>query len=373
MRKTQKFFGILGIAGLLSFTFFPLTYLQEVKAASVVLYGDLSADGGFPVTPGTITSAPDVALGSTNTDIYFSFTPSAEYGAGDTVTFLFDGFTAGTLATCAATTSDADLDLSNDVSGTVSFTTIGTSPAATFTMIAATTGAVANGVEFCVRASSVPATAGNYSVSYWDEKSAAENDYGATLVYVGEDNDVLIEAVVSSGLALAIKLPDTVTTLDTVGVSDTDDASACVSLSGTDGTSGMGVIDSSTIGECSYRIAGGTNNASGMNITVLADTYLTSGSHDITETGSDVSAGTENYTFQASGTGLTIAGTYNTQEPVPSTDDGDVETQIFNTTAPIDVTTETDWMTLTHRLGISTSTPSGAYSSTLTVRAYSNS
>lgn len=315
---------------------------NKVKAAEVRSYIDLTGDSTPNVAPATVTTPPEVAT-STATNFFVSYAASTtQFAAANTITITLPAaFT--TPVTCTPTpTTDADLDSTPDGSLAVNGNTF------TYTFSAATTAAIANGVEICVRATT-PAANGNYSISISDNN---DSDNSAALIYVGtiaasDTNDVTVTATVPVVLSLSIRNPST-----------TAITNSCA----------LGVLNPASTNTCAYRIAAGTNGTAGMSVHVVADALLNSGGNDINNVADGtVTTGAEEYGVTlTAGAGWTLIAPFNSgDDPITTTQ------QEFQDRATIvDDSNTANWTTVTHRASITSSTVTGAYDQVVTYRAY---
>ncbi len=314
---------------------------NEVEAAEVRSYIDLTADSAPNVAPATVTTQPEVAT-STATNFYISYAASTtQFAAANTITITLPAaFTSP--ATCASSTTDADLDTTTDGAVTVNGNTF------TYTFTAATTTAIASGVEICVRATT-PASNGNYSVSISDTN---DSDNSAALIYVGtiaasDTNDVTVTATVPVVLSLSIRNPST-----------TANTNSCA----------LGVLNPASVNTCAYRIAAGTNGSAGMSVHVVADNLLNSGANDINNVADGtVTAGSEEHGVTlTAGTGWTLIAPFNAgDDPVTTT-----QQEFQERATVVDDSNTANWTTVTHRASITSSTVVGSYDQVVTYRAY---
>ena len=304
--------------------------------AATVLPSSVKAAGvSVSVTPNEITA-------NTATDVTVTFTPSAEYASGDTITLTWDS--GVTVADAGTSTTDADGDGTTDGSASVS------SPTYTYTFSAATTQASTNGVSLAMN---VTADTGIYSVSVTD----SAGNYGAALIYVGDDNDVTVTAVVQPTLSFAIRTTN-----------DTADTNTC----------DLGVLTISDVAECSYRLKVATNANNGYTVSITTDGDLRrSGTGDVADADdidliaedSTVTAGTEGYGIAFDGgsiTGGTVteSGDFNDDDtPLPTTITTLMTTDGNNNPSNPDTT---NTALGTHRAAIDADTNTGNYSQTVT-------
>lgn len=341
-RRFSGFALILVLAS--SLTFLPT--LLKVNAASVVAYIDLTLQAA--TAPSTISAPPEIAV-STSDEFYYSYVASStEFASTNVITInVPSGFTG--VATCAAPTTDADGSGGADGAVSVVGNTI------TYTFSGATTTAATTGVEICF-AATTPATVGNYSINHTDTN---DSDVGAALIYVGDDNDVTVTATVPTTLTLAIKNPST-----------TADTNACA----------LGTLNPTGVNTCSYRIASGTNSASGLTVRVVADNQLntagdTADINDInTGVNTNIDAGVEEYGayVSAAGSAFSIETGWTAYNDIPTTADTEAEEAIVSANASVDDSSVSNWATITHGASITAATPGGSYDQIVTYRAYAN-
>lgn len=327
----------ISVIVLASFSLVPIN-LAKVQAAGVALTIVTPSNGEFNA--------------STQTDVSFRYLASAtQFASGNTVIVTISPALAGAVSACATPTTDADGDTTTDGSFG-SFTTTG----ATYTFSAATTTATTgSGVTFCLRFANTTTT-GIYSIAVTDNN---DNDFGAALVYVGDDNDVTITAVVAPTLAMAIR-----------NNADTADTNACA----------LGSLTVSAVNTCDYRIKVTTNAASGYTVNFLADGDLRrSGSGDVADAddidlvveNNTVSAGTEAYGValtggSATGGSITESGNFNDDDtPIPNT-----STSLYTASGPNNpgATDTTNTALVTHRAAIDGGTNTGNYNQVVTYR-----
>ena len=131
-----------------------------------------------------------------------------------------------------------------------------------------------------------PSTGGNYTYKIFVDYLSQDPDMGAALQYVGNTNQVKVTAIVKPILTFAIR--------------NTADNAEQATVSGLK-TCALGVLDTTAVITCSYRLKVGTNSASGYTVSYISDTNLTNGSYSMTNAAagsngsSPASAGTEQY------------------------------------------------------------------------------
>lgn len=231
----------------------------------------------------TVTLTPSALTASTATDLTFSYTASADYASGNTVSIVAP--VGMTIANCSSGTTDADGDSTPDGSGAVSSQTY------TYTFTTSTTNADTTGVDFCINLS---AATGNYGVSFTDVKTAsANNDYGGALVYVGSANIVSVSAQVQPALSFVIR-----------NAADNGNTNACA----------LGTLSLVAVSTCAYRLKITTNTGTGFTVQVNSDGDLRiSGSGNVADNldidtvaeNSTVTSGTEGYGIALSSGSIT--------------------------------------------------------------------
>lgn len=238
-----------------------------VNAAGITL----TADSGS----GASAYGADIAL-STATDVTFAWTASGStYATNDTVVFeIRDNTSARALiaGTPAVAGGGADTDLDDDASADGSFGyTAGT---ATYTVTAPlnVTG-TGMSLEF-----QVPAlTAGIYTVVMVDN---GQQDVGAVLLYVDDDNDVTIKARVQPELSFAIR---TYTDEQNLG-DDNQDTPSVAPSNETDNICDMGSLSEASVASCQYRLKVYTNASSGYTVKIATDGDLSkNGTGDVAD------------------------------------------------------------------------------------------
>jgi hypothetical protein len=150
--------------------------------------------------------------------------------------------------------------------------------------------------------------------------------------------------------------------------SDTSDTNAC----------NLGVLDTTTVDTCGYRLKPSTNSSSGYTVQIDSDGDLRkSGSGDVADDldidliveNNTVSAGTEGYGIalnggSATGGNITESGDFNDDDtPIPFTN-----TDIYTSDGPNapSATDTTNTALVTHRASVDSDTETGNYSHTVT-------
>ena len=234
---------------------------------------------GVAVTLGSATIAISTAYNSTIT-----FTPATVMPTSSTVTLYYPAYTDTGLVNGDVTmikTGDANftsaataVDLANDK---VVFTITASGNLNTsnpFIITFANSHLVSSG------------TGANYTFSVTSDNLSGGGDYGAAVQYVGNTNQVKVTAIVKPILTFAIR--------------NTADNAEQATVSGLK-TCALGVLTTTTVSTCDYRLKVGTNSVSGYTVAYISDTNLTNGSYTITNAAagsngsSPASAGTEQY------------------------------------------------------------------------------
>jgi len=331
--KNKKILTILIIGVLLAVNLF--VYQEQVNAAGVSVDVTAPSNAEFDA--------------STDTDVTFDYTTSAtEFASADTITVIISPAVASAVADCASPTTDLDDDSTPD-GAFGSLTTTG----AVYTLTAATTQANSGDAEMCLNFQ-VDTVAGIYSIALYDDN---DNDYGAALIYVGDDNDVTVTAQVQPTLSFAIR-----------NSADTSDTNAC----------DLGVLDTASVDTCLYRLKPATNAASGYTVQINSDGDLRrSGSGDVVDSedidqvteGTTVGAGTEDYGIafnggSATGGNITESGDFNDDDtPIPISS----ATNLYTSDGPNNpsATDTTNTALVTHRAAMDNGTVVGDYSHTV--------
>ncbi|MDQ6985024.1 MAG: hypothetical protein Q9M91_00360 [Candidatus Dojkabacteria bacterium] len=301
-----------------------------------------------------VTASPIEFAATTATDVTVSFTSGAEYAIGETIVLDVVSSSAATLGGALTDCGTATTTVGGGA-GSFGFS----SGTATYTFSAASTTATTT-ASLCIR---FPATTaqGSYSISLTD----SVGNFGAELVYVGNDNDVFVSAIVRPTLSFNIR-----------NITDTADTNVCA----------MGAVDTSSLptadatvtageGECGYSLAIATNAANGFQATIQADQVFQNGAADTianVTNGAAFSAGTEAYGLAwvnpgtaAAGEGITENGNFSTNStPVPLS-----ATNFISGTGPVTYTAGTDATDVTevvHGFAVSSATNTGLYSHTIT-------
>ncbi len=329
------------------FKSFLIVLLAVIAFATAAMYTTQKASAAGV----TVSVSPNEIAATTTTAVQVSFTSPAEYASGDTITLTWDS--GVTLTNATTPTTDADGDATNDGSSSVSGQTY------TYTFSASTTTASSGGVTFDMQ---VSAPTGIYSVAIVD----SQGNYGAALIYVEDANDVLVTAQVQPQLSFVIR-----------NAGDTADTNTC----------DLGVLTTTSVSTCSYRLKVATNAASGYTISVKTDGDLRkSGSGDVADAldidpvteDTVVTAGTEAYGIAFNGGSITSGGTV-----TEVGDFNDDDTPLYNTTVtnlltassnnnPLASGDTTNTSLVTHRATVDADTATGNYTQVVTYYVVAN-
>lgn len=353
--KLHKFISLLTVFALM-LSIFAIALRGRVNAAGVA-----------------VTATPNSIAASTATEVTLHFHPSAtEYASTNFITVAVSPTLANALANCATATTDADGDTTPD-GAFGAFTTSG----ATYTFTAATTTAVAGGVNLCL---SFNTTQTSYGVSITDNGN--DGDFGAALLYVGDDNDVNVTANIAPTLSFNIR-----------NVADSSDINVCDL--GTVNTATLSPNDDNVVdpgrGECGYGLAVGTNAANGFQVQIASDAALNNATASITNIAENgaITSGTEGYgldfiqaatTGRNPGTGaydqpITINGNFNDTTATWDTPVPQAATNFVSYNNGIRYVAGTDASDLTlviHGIGVGSGTPSGFYDQLVTYTVTAN-
>lgn len=324
------------------------------SAGIVMLLGVGSSATGTLTYPVLNQSEAEVAI-STGSDVYVKFkTSAAEYASDDYV--IITASVGLTLADCGSPTTDADGDATGDISyRTLSGQTL------TYHFSQATTLANSASVDFCLNITT-PATPGNYSIIMTDSKAGGAEDFGAALLYVGDDNDVLVHAIVQAELEFRIR-----------NYADTADTNDC----------DLGVLSSSAVSTCNYRLKVRTNASDGYTISWTSDGGLDTadGVSDIdavTEADGSVTTGVEEYGVAFYGGENTDATSSCTEQNIWNDDDSPVSTTAVSLLVcdgpnqPTSSGETTNTSAMDHKASIDASSMSGNYEQVVTYYVTAN-
>jgi hypothetical protein len=336
-----------------------------VFSLSLSFYGSLTTKAKAAGRSVTLTPA---SIAASATDVTITYTTSAsEYASGNTIVFAFSPALSNAVANCTAADTDADNNATPD-GAFGSLTTTG----AVYTFTSSTAVATSTGISLCLRFNT---SQSSYSVAFTD--TGNDTDYGAALLYVADDNDVIVSADINPSLSFNIR-----------DLGDTTDTNTCDLGTVTPSTaSPNGDTVDDGAGECGYSLAIGTNAASGFQAQITSGGSLTNGSVNMTNITEDTSitSGTEGYgldfiapaqTGRNPGTGapdvtITENGNFTDDDtPIPAS-----PTNFVSYTSGIRYTaggSATDTTRVVHGLAVSTDTIAGHYTQMVTYTVTAN-
>ena len=298
------------------------------------------------ITTLTVVPTSSVALATTNVTLTFSPVPSIT--TGTILQISYDpAFTGGSSLDFNDITISGTNFSSKVCSGFIAgyFTCTVTTSAPIVTPVTILIGGVHKLTN--------PA-AGNYSFSVTANIGGTGTtfDAGAGLAYIAGANQVVINALVVPVLSLDLYNSGSLTLMT--------DPNTC----------NLGALSINTISTCAYDIGIGTNNAGGAVLSAQAAGGMISGSNTLAAaTGIGLTAGTEAYGFHISGNGTVFSaiGSYATGvQAVPGS-----ATQISGSLAVSNKATLVQHINITHSAAVSTSTPTGNYSQTVSYTVFS--
>jgi len=330
-------------------------YVPAGDAAIVTLRVGVNTTPGIPFPASMDDQASAEVAAATAADVHIRFASSAaQFAAGDTVTIIASSPVAITNA-CATPTTDADLD------GVVDGSAAAVGNQYTYTFSAGTTAALAS-VDFCLRVAGL--TAANYSFLMGSSIAAgggANNDYGGSLLYVGDANDMVITAQVEAA-ELEFRIRNNV---------DTADQNSC----------DLGTLTTGQVSTCNYRLKVRTTATNGYSMSWTSDGDLdTAGGATIASIGvsTAVTAGTEGYGVEFFPGANTDGGTCTAQniwaaapdDPVSTTPTSLVACTKANLPAGSGALLYTH--TMDHKAAIDAATVAGFYNQTVTYYVTAN-
>jgi uncharacterized delta-60 repeat protein len=300
----------------------------------------------------SLTITPNNGLENVAQEVDVTYTSGGGFVNGDMIQLTWD---AGiTLANCATPTTDADGDLTNDGSSSVTGQTY------TYTY----SGNATSSVDLCM---SVQGLSGNYAVTLNDDNGS----FSSALYYINpEGGDVNVIANIAPTLSFNIRNIDDSADLN---VCNFGDVSTSTPIPNTNGT-----VDS---GECGYSLAVGTNSSTGFTMQMSSNGALTNGVSNINNV---VDNGTWSAGEEAYGIAQVIVGQTG-RDPLSGDYDQSLtrEGNFLTDTTPVP-TTATDFVTYTdgvqyeagnldtdvtkviHGLVVGAGTPAGSYSQVVT-------
>jgi uncharacterized delta-60 repeat protein len=299
-----------------------------------------------------LTITPNNGLESVAQEVDVTYTSGGGFVNGDVIQLTWD---AGiTLANCTTPTTDADGDLTNDGSSSVTGQTY------TYTY----SGNATSSVDLCM---SVQGLSGNYAVTLNDDNGS----FSSALYYINpEGGDVNVIANIAPTLSFNIRNIDDSADLNVCNFGDVSTSTPIPNVNG--------VVDG---GECGYSLAVGTNSSSGFTMQMSSNGQLSNGVSNINNV---LNNGTWSAGEEAYGIAQVIVGQTG-RDPLSGDYDQSLtrEGNFLTDTTPVP-TTATDFVTYTdgvqyeagnldtdvtkviHGLVVGAGTPAGSYSQVVT-------
>jgi hypothetical protein len=316
------------------------TLAFSVIAAGLIVSPNVNAAGV------AVTVTPSAAAVSTTGNIDLLFTTTNALPVGSKLTVLYPNTYTGTAAFT--------------INGAAATPVISAIAATSQTQAVLTTAAIINpatAVTVSVSGLTKPSILGNYSFTVYTSKG----DYGAVLQYVGDANVVQISAFVPLNLSFVIR--------DAADAANTN-------------TCDMGMLSTSAIGSCSYRLKIGTNATSGYTVSVQTSGNFTNGTKNFTNAaagsaGTLIAAGTEMYGVKASAGSITAPTPATMTLATPYSTSATNVVSYVNTApallatatgpnAPLVSADATNTMLIEHKAAINANTGAGLYTQTAT-------
>jgi hypothetical protein len=266
---------------------------------------------------------------------------------GSKIFLTYPNAYTGTLSTANTTVNTvAPSALTNSVGASTTTTTI------------TLANSVTSGATLTVAMSplTTPVTAGNYAFTF----TSSIGDLGGNFQYVGQANVVNVTASVPVSLSFVIR-----------DSGDTANTNVC----------DLGTASTASISSCSYRLKIATNAKNGYLVSFLTSGALTDGSYNVTDAaagaaGTTPAAGTENYGVNITAGSITGSGGTMTLATAFGTSVGNIVryNTASNTTiltankpnSPAASADTTNTSLVTHKLAISSTTPAGNYTQSVT-------
>lgn len=305
----------------------------------------------------SLSLTPATQAVSTAANIVLNFTPATGMTTGSTIALSYPSTYTATPATLTnadiAITKTGDANFTSAVSS--GFTTTG------FTITLTTAGTLNTSSAFAITVGGTnklrtPATASNNGFTI----STSAGDIGGALQYVGQANVVQVRAKINPTLSFIIR-----------DSTDTANTNTC----------DFGVVDTSAVYTCSYRLKVGTNASSGYTIAVTNSGDLTDGTSSLTNAavgsggsgGTAVAAGVETYgvvitpgTVTGSGGTVSVASAYNAGVTNAVSYVNTSSATVLTANRPNNPTAIGNTSLVTERLGVNASTPAGVFTKTET-------
>jgi hypothetical protein len=327
----KKISSLIILSGFFIASIFSFTLLQ-VEAAGVAV----------TVTPS------NAAVSSTGTNT-LAFTASSAIPVTAKITVLYPSSYTGTLTA-------ASFSINGAAPTSAVISTVAATSQIQAVLTPSATIPASTAVSIVITGLTKPAVIGNYSFTAYSSKG----DYGAVLQYVGEANVVQISAFVPLNLSFVIR-----------DAGDTVNTNTC----------DMGLLSTTTVGECSYRLKIGTNATNGYTVSVATSGDFTNGSKSFVNAaagtaGTAIVAGTEMYGVNATGgaissnpTGITLANPYSTTASNVVNYVNTAPALLATSTgsnAPLATADTTNTVLIKHKAAINANTGAGLYTQTAT-------
>lgn len=293
---------------------------------------------------------PSTQAVSTAASVTTAYTTSTTLTSGASIQLTYRNAYTGTLTTGNVTVNAvAPTSVTNSVSGSFTTSTI---------VIANPSITSGSTVSIVTTGLTSPVAAGNYTFAI---KTSA--DFGANFQYVGQANVVQVRAFIPVSLSFDIR-----------NAADTANTNVC----------DLGTVTTAAVATCNYRLKVSTNAKNGYTVSMLASGNLTDGTHNMANAaagaggsgGTAIVAGTETYgVFITTGNITGVGGTITRASIFNAGATNDV---LYNYTSPQVIMTATkpnspavsgdvtNTSLIEHSLGISSNTPSGDFTQTIT-------
>ncbi len=331
------------------------------------LVSGLSGTGGLGIQGNTPTMRVVLANESTSAtdDVEVWFATPTDITADSLIYIIYETvFTGGSAITTSDVTVYCDEDGLEGGTSTGMTTAIVASSESGYLEIDTNSDTCTNWIKLDIHGGggnhlTNPGSPGNYSFGVLTDVGGdgTDDDSGATLAYVANDNDVNITAIIPPTIDLELFQAGTDVELT--------DSNSCL----------LGVLSLNQVNTCIYDVGTGTNNQSGLSVYMTGDGDLDDGNGNIigTPTGA-VTSGEAEYGFYLSDLGggeFTAAGSYNTQhQAVPTS--ATLIASTSDTGSGTTVGSSAQHLEVTHAASMSTSTVVGSYNQLITFTAYTN-
>lgn len=329
-----------------------LATVVVVTSATVFIPNNVQAAMTALSITGTGITANSSAINAAITPT-INFTPATAIGATDQLVVTLNG------TITSASLASADVTVGGGCSGTVTIAgspiAISTSnPVLTITGVTCTAATPATVVVAASRLAA-SATAGNYGIFV-----TSPADTGAFFYYVGDENDVQINATVDSVLSFVIR-----NTADNADQPNVGGGAVGPNLCD------LGNLSAGGVQTCSYRLKVATNASGGYVVTLATDGSLRKGSDFINNVAENtlVTAGTEGYGIEFNGGAATVGSVTESGDfadddtPIATGLVAGINTSLYSVNGPNNPTgtDTTNTALVTHRAESDAGTPAGQY------------